>query len=777
MKRLFFIVFTLFFCLYVEAQSKFNLDGKITDNKGIPLVGARIVVKELTKTTITDGIGSFNFKLDKGNYILIVSYIGYVEQKVPVKLEGNKSVNIILNDEVRELESVEVTADAPNHNVTKMEMSANKLEMKQIQKLPVVFGEGDIIKTLQLLPGVIPAGEASGGFHVRGGNIDQNLILIDKAQVYNASHFVGFFSVFNSNAVDDMKLYKGGIPSEYGGRLSSVLDIKTIDGDMDNYSGEASVGVISSKLLLNGPIVKEKVSLYVAGRRTYADLFFPFAKDSIAKESSLYFYDLNAKLKAVLGPNDRLTISAYKGRDAFVMGSSMSEKFGNQAYTANWNHTFDKKLFLNTYLTSSIYDNQMKFTEDTNSGGFTTRIFDLSFRSIFTIKTNDENEMKFGVEVTRHDFNPGEFTATMYDTNFDYKLSNTYSFEYGLFFQNQHAITPKLSVIYGFRYSTFYNIGKGKLYKFDTSNPNDYMPIDTINYSKGEIYNFFPKGFEPRLSLRYLLNESSSIKLSYNRMYQYIQLASNSTSSLPLEFWFPSSPNIKPQFADQIAAGYFKNFGDNAYELTVETFYKKIHNTVDFKDHANLMLNELYEGQIRTGKAWAYGAEFMIKKQEGKFTGWISYTYSRVFKQIDEINNGKAYPAAYDKPHDVAIVASYDVTDRLNVSGTWVYISAPPRTMPIKKWEYDGMTAPSYGERNSVRVFNYHRLDLAATYRLNKVKHSWEHSINVSVYNAYAHHNYIWVSFEEDPDHEGRTIAKGNYLYTFVPSISYQIKF
>ncbi|MBN2485132.1 MAG: TonB-dependent receptor [Bacteroidales bacterium] len=759
------------------AQQKYAVKGRITDEKGEPLIGANIIIKELTRGTVTDGNGTFNLALAKGEYNLNISYVGYAGHNIKLKLDGDKSVNIKLKEDSKSIESVEVYAEAPNHNISRMEMSTNKLEMKQVQKLPVVFGEGDIIKTLQLLPGVISAGEASGGFHVRGGNVDQNLILIDNAQVYNASHSVGFFSVFNSNAIDDIKLYKGGIPSEFGGRLSSVLDIKTVDGNMTGLAGEASVGVISSKLKLEGPLVPNRVSMYVSGRRTYADLFLPFAKDSMARESSIFFYDLNSKIKIIAGKNDRINLSAYYGRDAMLLGSIVGQKYGNEAYTAHWNHFFNPSIFLNTFITSSVYDYEMKFSEDSSHVKIHTSIFDLSLKSILTYKINADNELRAGIEVTRHDFNPGHLKGHQAEADFNYKLPNTLSFEYGFFVQNQHSVTPRLSFIYGLRYSVFHNIGKGESFTYDKTNPDDYIARDTSFFGKGEIYNFFPKGIEPRLSMRYMINESSSLKAGYNRIYQYIQLASNSTSSLPLEYWFPSSPNIKPQFADQIAAGYFKNLADNTFELSLETFYKDIKNTIDFKDHANLILNKQYEGQVRSGRAWAYGAEFMVRKQKGNFTGWVSYTYSRVFKQIKEINNGVAYPASYDKPHDIAVVLSYDINKRLNLSGTWVYTSAPPRTMPVKKWEYAGMTGPSYGQRNSMRVFPYHRMDLAATIRLNKIERQWEHSLNISVYNAYANHNYIMVSFSEDPENRGKTIVEGTYLYTFVPSVSYQIRF
>ncbi|MBN1118894.1 MAG: TonB-dependent receptor [Bacteroidales bacterium] len=775
------LLFILFFSFYslVFAQSRYSIGGIITDEKGEPLVGANIIIKELTIGTVSDNQGKFSIKLAKGDYHVLVSYMGYYEQSFRIKLTGDEKLTIRLRESSEIIESVEVYADAPDRNIRKLEMSTNKLEMKEIKKLPVVFGEGDIIKTLQLLPGVISAGEASGGFHVRGGNVDQNLILIDRAHVYNASHAIGFFSVFNSNVIDDVKLYKGGIAPEYGGRLSSVLDIRTIDPDIQEYHAEASVGMISSKAIIQGPILNNKISFYAAARRTYADLFLPFSKDSLAKESTLYFYDLNSKVRAILGEKDRLYLSAYYGRDVLKFGDLLKQNYGNEAYSVRWNHFFSKRFFMDNYLTCSKYIYDMGFSFEESYVNVQTDILDYTFKSIFSLNVNESNKIKAGVEAISHDFNPGHISGFDADTSFDYDIQDSFSREYGAFLQNEHTLTSGLTLAYGIRYSIFHNIGKGVTYTFDKSNPEDYIPTDTTNYTYGEVYNFLPNGFEPRLSFRYLINDNSSVKASYNRMYQYIQLASNSTSSLPLEYWFPASPNIKPQVADQVAVGYFRNFKDNMLECSIEGFYKDIQNSIDFKDHANLIFNSFYEGQLRSGDAWAYGVEFLVQKQKGTLTGWFSYTYSRVFKQIEEINGGKVYSAAHDKPHDIALVLSYDLNERLNLSGTWVYTSAPPRTMPKQRWVYGGMVAPAYGDRNSVRVFPYHRMDLAATFRLNKVERNWEHSMNLSVYNTYARHNYIMISFEQDSDDESGLSTKtvGTYLYSFVPSLSYTIKF
>jgi hypothetical protein len=773
-----FLLLLFFFTGLAYGQQKYTLSGYVTDALGEELIGANVMLIGQVKGTVSNTYGFYSLTLPAGKYKVEYSFVGYQSFVTEVDLNVNKQMNISLTEASEELETVNVYAEGKDVNIRDVEMSTNTLQMKTIQKLPMLLGETDVIKMIQLLPGVMQSNEASGGFHVRGGAVDQNLILLDNATVYNASHMVGFLSVFNSDAIKDLKLYKGGIPAEYGGRLSSVLDIHMKEGNKQEFHGAGGIGTITSRLTLEGPIIKNKMSFMVSGRRTYADLFLPFAKDTLAKKSGLYFYDLNAKVNYTINDNNRVFLSGYFGRDVLKLADLVAMDYGNFTLTGRWNHVFNNRLFMNT---SSIYSNylyDMGITEGITKLDWITYIHDLNQQLDFTFYVNPENTIQFGAQVIYHNFSPGRIFGQMDDTtDFNYSIPNTRSLESAIYLSNEQTISSRLTLQYGIRYSVFQNMGEGQSLVFDRSNPIAYIATDTLNYKKNEIFNSFWKGFEPRLSLRYKLNVTSSIKASYNRMYQYIQLASNSTSSLPLDYWFPSSPNIKPQKADQVAAGYFRNFKDNTFETSVEVFYKWMSNTVDFRDHANLLLNDAYEGEIRTGKGWSYGAEFLIKKQEGKLTGWISYTYSRTFKKIPEINQGKTYQASYDKPHNFAFVVTYDLNERLNLSGNWIYISAQPRTMPTSRFEYGGTIGPVYSDRNTIRIFPYHRLDLSVNYRLNKTKRRFETYINFSVYNVYMRKNPIMITFQQDPDDNSKTEAIMTYLYRLVPSLTLSCKF
>lgn len=763
----------------VSAQKKFTVSGYITDEQGEELIGANIIVTELTQGTITNVYGFYSLTLPEGKYSFEYSFIGYASKLIEIQLEKNQRINISLLESTESIEGVEIIAEGRDANVSRVEMSTNNLQMKTIQKIPVLFGETDVIKTIQLLPGVLAASEASGGFHVRGGSVDQNLILLDHAPVYNASHAIGFLSVFNADAIKGLKLYKGGIPAEYGGRLSSILDIHMKEGSKSKLQGTGGIGTITSRLTLEGPIAKNKASFLVSGRRTYADvLFLRFSKDSLAKESQLYFYDLNAKVNWAINDNNRVFLSGYFGRDVARFGDMFAMDYGNATGTARWNHVFNNRLFMNATSIFSNYRYEMGANQGVTNFSWITYITDFNQKLDFTYYLNPGNTVSFGAQVIAHNFKPGKVFGQFDDsTQFNYTIPSNYSLEYGIYAANEQTITERLSVHYGLRLSFFQNVGPGQSMVFDKTDPLNYEVSDTLHYSQGNFYNTFPVGLEPRIATRFTLNEKSSVKASYNRMYQYVHLASNSTASLPFDFWFPSSPNIKPQIVDQVATGYFRNFKDNMLEASVEVFYKWNKNSIDFRDHAELLFNDAYEGELRTGKAWSYGAEFLLRKQQGKLTGWISYTYSRTFKQIAEINQGKTYPASYDKPHDFALVLSYDVSERVSLSGSWVYTSAPPRTMPTSRFEFGGTIAPAYSDRNSVRIFPYHRLDLAANFRLNKRVQRYEHFLNVSVYNTYMRINPISISFRQDQDDPAVTKSFVTYLYRIVPSITYNFNF
>ncbi|MBN2522949.1 MAG: TonB-dependent receptor [Bacteroidales bacterium] len=778
MKQFVSVLILLSITVHVFTQQKYTVSGYITDDLGEELIGATVLIPKLSKGAITNTYGFYSLTLPEGKYEIEISFVGYLSENVVIQLDKDQKMNFSLEESSEMIESVEIVAEGRDVNIREVEMSTNTLQMRTIQKLPMFMGETDVIKTIQLLPGVLSSNEATGGFHVRGGGTDQNLILLDNAPVYNASHAIGFLSVFNADAIKDMKLYKGGIPPEYGGRLSSILDIHMKEGNKNEFHGTAGVGTITSRLTLEGPVVPGKVSFLISGRRTYFDLFLPFAEDSMARESNIYFYDLNAKINYSINDNNRVFLSGYFGRDVVKFGDMLGMDYGNFTVTARWNHVFNQKLFMNVSTMYSNYNYTFNVTEGFSQVNWITYIRDVNQLLDFTYYLTPENTIKFGAQAILHNFNPGHIYGQYDDTSkFDLNIPNNYSLEYGLYVSNEQEITSRLTLLYGLRYSFFQNIGPGQSLAFDKTDPENYVDTITHEYDRGETYNIFPGGLEPRLSVRYTLNTHSSLKASYNRMYQYIHLASNSTASLPLDFWFPSSPNIKPQKTDQVALGYFRNFKDNVFETSVEVFYKWNTNTIDFRDHAQLLLNEAYEGELRIGKGKAYGVELQVKKQTGKLTGWISYTYSRSFKKIPEIYDGKTYPASYDKPHDFALVVSYDFNDRWNVSGNWIYTSAPPRTMPTGRFEYQTAVAPVYSDRNSIRIFPYHRLDISATFRLNKYSNRFNHFLNLSVYNAYLRKNPIMIDLSQDEDDPLVTKAYMIYLYRIVPSLTYYVNF
>jgi hypothetical protein len=643
------------------------------------------------------------------------------------------------------------------------------------------MGEADIIKSIQLLPGVQTSSEGSSGFYVRGGNADQNLILLDEAVVYNPSHLFGFFSVFNGDAIKNVELQKGGISSEYGGRLSSVLDVRMKEGNTKKVSGEGGIGSISSRFTIDGPIIKDKVSFMLSGRRTYFDLFFPFLKDSVVKKSTVNFYDLNAKITYNINQKNRVFVSGYFGKDVNKFGNLFAINYGNATVSVRWNHTYHGKLFSNLTFINSNYAYDLGVPAGSQSFNWLSNIVDYSLKNDYTYFLNPSNTLKFGFLTTYHKLRPGRMGDDSENSFFtNIKIPDTYGIESAVFLQNEQKFGPKLSAMYGFRVSMFNNIGKGTIYKYQPGE-REYSVVDTLDYKSGDIFNTY-WGVEPRIGVRYLLNDKNSVKASYNRTIQYMHLASNSTATFPLDLWFMSGPNVKPQRADQVAVGYFRNFYDNQVEFSFETFYKKMYNTIDYRDHAQLVANEFLEGELRIGQSYSYGAEFLLRKQSGKLTGWISYSYSRVYRRIPEINGGEKYNPAYDKPHNVSVVLSYDINRRWQLSGNWVYTSAIPVTVPTGSYYYSGIKYPLYSKRGAVRIpgTDYHRLDISLTYnykigRLNC-------SSNISIYNLYNRHNAFVVYFRDknaNSDETKQSSSNNNqveviklYLFPVVPSVT-----
>jgi len=783
MKHLIF-VFTLLILIFSYSQAisepgdkptRFSINGKIRDaHSGEALMGATIFVRELKTGAVSDFYGNYSLTLNEGNYTLVFSYIGYSTIEKKFELSKDLKVSLELTPTEHQLNEVVITSEKNDKNVVKPEMSTFRMDIKTIQRIPSLMGEVDIIKAIQLLPGVQSVGEGSSGFSVRGGAPDQNLILLDEATVYNASHLMGFFSVFNNDAIKDVKLYKGDIPANYGGRLASVLDVRMNEGNAKKFEINGGIGIIASRLTVEGPIVKDRSSFILSGRRTYADIFLPLSSNEALQNNKLYFYDLNAKINYRINDNNQVFLSGYFGRDVFKNGFA-GMKWGNETATIRWNHLFTKQLFSNfSFIYSNYLYNLGTPAGNNNSFDWNSNLRDLGIKADFSYYLNTKNTIRFGASAIYHMFNPGEAKGTGEETVFaDVKVPNNYAIETGVYGNNEQKIGEHFTVKYGLRFSMFQNIGPGTVFHYDSS----YAATDSTIYNSGVIYNTYI-GIEPRLGLLYDFNSIHSIKASYARTNQYLQLAQNSTIGTPLDIWFPSSPNVKPQIADQIAIGYFRNFRRNTIETSVEAYYKWMQNVVDFKDFAQLLLNNKLEGEIRSGKAWSYGVEFLVRLNETKFNGWISYTYSRSFRQIDEINSNNPYPAPYDKPNNISIVLNYVISKRFTVSANWVYATGAPVTFPTGRAEIGGKIVPIYSDRNQYRYQDYHRLDLSLSF-FSKVKpgrkFNWD--LNFSVYNAYNRHNTWSINFTQDNTDPNVTYAEKVYLFGIIPSLTFNFHF
>jgi len=755
------------------AQNKYTISGTIKDAEtGEDLIGAAVVLKSSQGTgTTTNAYGFYSLSLEAGTHTLLYRYLGYETLEKEINLSENTKINMELAPALSSLTTVVIESEKEDQNVTSTSMSVTKLDMGEIEKIPVLFGEKDVMKTIQLMPGVKTAGEGNSGFYVRGGSLDQNLVLLDEAPVYNPSHLLGFFSVFNSDALKDVTLYKGGMPAEYGGRASSVMDIKMKDGNSKDFGVSGGIGLISSKLTVEGPIVKDKGSFIISGRRTYADLFLPLSGDEALENTSLYFYDLNAKANYQLNENNRIFLSGYFGRDKFAFSENFGFDWGNATGTLRWNHIFSDRLFSNTSLIYSDYDYKIAIGDSDEGFSLTSTINDWNLKQDFSWFANNNNTVKFGGNLIDHTFVPGQIDAGSNNLLGSTDVESQYAIEGALYVQNEQKVNDRLSLDYGLRYSFFDYRGEGTAYEFDENG----TLIDQTEYEKGEsITNY--GGFEPRLAGRYRLNTQSSIKASYNRNYQYLHLLSNNTTSTPTDIWVPSSNNVKPQTADQVALGYFRNLKDNMFELSIEGYYKSMGNLIDYRDGANIQFSTNVESELVYGDGEAYGLEFFLKKKKGRLTGWLSYTLSRTLREFDYINGGEAYSARQDRIHDLSIVGMYDLTDKLSVSATWVYYTGDAVTFPSGKYEVDGQVIPYYTERNGYRMPDYHRLDVGLNWQRKKTE-KFESSWNFSLYNAYGRENAYSIDFQQSEANPAVTEAVQLSLFKWVPSFSYNFKF
>ena len=777
----------------VFAQEKFTLSGTITDSKSNEtLIGVNVVIPELKTGTTTNEYGFYSITIPKGKYTLQVSYLSFQTIEEIITLDKSIKNNFKLSAAEEQLEEVTITDNKKATNIRKAEMSVNKLSIATIKKMPVVLGEVDVLKSILLLPGVTNAGEGASGFNVRGGAADQNLILLDEANIFNSSHVFGFFSVFNPDAIKDLKLYKGGIPSRFGGRASSVLDIYQKDGSSTGFHVNGGIGLISSRLLAEGPIVKDKGSFLIGGRASYAHLFLKLSKDQ--KDNAAYFYDLNSKLSYKLNPNNNLYLSGYFGRDVFSINKSFVNVYGNSTLNLRWNHLFSDKLFSNLSLIYSdyYYGLDLGFIDLRWDSGIKNYNIKYDFKNYIS----DNFKLNYGLNAIYYDFNPGTVKPLGSESGINYdQLEKKKALEPAVYIDIEQSISKKLSLSYGLRYSLFYRLGASNINTYANDTPVVFnqdlqiyekaTPTGSIHYGKNKTIADF-SNLEPRAAIAYQLNDNQSVKVSYNRMVQYLQLISNTSSPTPLDVWTPSDKYIKPQIADQVAIGYFRNFSNAMYSLEVESFYKTIKNRLDYIDGANLIANDAIEQIILNGRMRSYGLEVMLRKNEGRLTGWISYTLSKSQQQTPGrnasetgINNSQWYNSLYDKTHNIAITSAYTLTKKWSFGANFALQTGQPVTYPSGKYEYeyDGITVPSYGLRNGNRLPTYHHLDISATLTPHKNNNrKWKSEWVFSVYNLYGRKNAASINFRQNAE-TGNNEAVKTSIFGIVPAVSYNFKF
>ncbi len=782
MKKSNLLIVFLLFSLVSIAQDQYTISGYVQDNEsGENLIGVSIYDQNTYKGSASNQYGFYSLTMQEGNYTIIYSFIGYKSITKEIYLNKDIRLNIGLSSDAIITEEVIVTGERLDKNVSSSNMSQNKLEVGNIKQLPVILGEVDILKSAQLLPGIQSGGEGSSGLYVRGGGPDQNLILLDEAVVYNASHLFGFFSVFNADAIKDINIIKGGMPAEYGGRLSSVLDITMKDGNNKKYEIDGGIGLLSSRLTIQGPVQKEKSSFIISGRRTYIDVLTkPFMpKDNAFDGSGYYFYDLTTKINYRISDRDRLYLSGYFGRDVFNFantnnGFGIKIPWGNATTSLRWNHLFHDKLFMNTSLIFSDY----RFEFNIDQQDFELKIFsginDWNTKVDFLYQPNQRHTVKFGANYTYHEFTPGNASGRSGDVVFEPdQIFKQYSNEGALYLSDDFEISDDLKIHAGLRYSSFQHSGYISF--------RDYI-INDLTKSKDNY-----RHIEPRLSFRHRLSSTSSLKGAYTQNYQYIHLASTSSVSLPTDLWIPSSSGIEPKFANQYALGYFKNLKENMYETSLEAYYKEMTNLIEYKEGVlpEDNTNSSSDDAFAFGDGESYGIEILIKKNKGKTTGWIGYTLSKTTRFFDDVNNGVEFPAKYDRRHDLSITATHKLSKKWSLSSVFVYATGNAITLPTERYVIGDNIYTEYTSRNGFRMEPYHRLDIGATYTLSKKKR-FQSSWNFSIYNVYSRKNPYFIYFAlESTNDEPASIIEGNAvpkayqvsIFPILPSVTWNFNF
>ena len=789
-KNLLLLVLFSFYTLFSFSQN-FTISGYIQEeSNGENLIGVSVYDKSSNKGTSSNQYGFYSLTLPKGNYNIVFSFIGLQTESIEVNLNKNQRINISLKENSTQIQEIKISEERLDGNIEKSNMSQVKLKIQNVKSIPAILGEIDVLKAAQLLPGISNGGEGNSGLYVRGGGPDQNLVLLDEAVVYNAAHLFGFFSVFNADAIKDMNIIKGGMPAEYGGRLSSVIDISMKDGNNKKFQADGGIGLLSSRLTLQGPLEKNKSSFIVSGRRTYIDVLTkPFLNRNNKETgepnpfsgSGYYFYDLTTKINYKISDKDRIYLSGYFGRDVFNFsdnesGFGIEIPWGNATTSLRWNHLFNDKLFMNTSLIFTDY----RFEFNIAQSDFELRIFsginDWNSKTDFLYIPNQKHKIKFGSNFTYHIFTPGNATGRSGEVEFiPDEIFKQYSNEAALYLSDDFEINDVLKLNIGLRYSSFQHSGDINPISFLTNE----IQLDTNNHYRH---------IEPRFSMRYKLNPTSSIKASYSENYQYIHLASTGSVSLPTDLWVPSTNLVKPKFSKQIASGYFKNFKEDMYETSVELYYKEMENLIEYKEGVlpEDNTNSSSDNSFTFGNGDSYGVELFAKKNTGKLTGWVGYTLSKTTRYFDEINDGDPYPAKYDRRHDLSITSTYKLSDSWELSGVFVYATGNAITLPSERYIINGNVYTEYTSRNGYRMMPYHRLDFGATYTPKKEK-KFKSSWNFSIYNLYNRKNpyFIYLGLENSTEGENGTIQNGNLIpkayqvsiFPILPSITWNFNF
>ncbi|MDO9634785.1 MAG: TonB-dependent receptor [Paludibacter sp.] len=766
-------ILLLFFCIFIiKAQTSYTLSGTITDlESGETLSGANLTIREIQgKGVSCNDYGYYSMSLPKGTYLIKVSYLGYELLEHIVTINRNTSHNFKLIPQAQTLSEFRVSAFRKNNNIMQEKSGFENLKIRQIKNIPVMFGEQDILKTISLTPGVKSIGEGDGNLYIRGGKNSHNMILLDEATVYNANHLLGFFSTFNSDAIKDLTLYKGTAPADYGGRLASVMDIKMNEGNNKEFRVGGGIGLISSRLAVEGPIVQNRGSFLISGRRTYADLFLKLFADEQVSNNQLYFHDLNLKMNYSIDDNNRIFVSGYLGRDVLGVTNHFAINWGNKTSTIRWARIWNGKLFSNTSVIYSDYDYKVDFFIAPTKFGITSGINSMNLKHEFQYYLNNKHTYTFGYNGIWHNVLPGQLNADE-DAHFHpLKLEKRFGLEQALYWSNEYKPASKWNINYGIRLSMFQLLGPGEFYTYANG-----QVVDTTSFASGKTVKsyFFA---EPRINAVYVINQEQSVKFSYTRNTQNIHTISNSTGSVPTDIWLMSGNNIAPEISDQLSTGYYHNFKDDIYQFSTELYYKWLQNQIDLKNGADIRANQHVEGELLFGKGRAYGFEMMMRKKYGDLNGWVSYTLSRTELSIPGINAGNWYPARQDATHDLSIVAIYNLSKSFSLSGVWVYQTGNAVTFPSGKYELDGEIKFYYTNRNSHRMPDYHRLDLGTTWNFKQRK-NYRSSLNFSIYNVYARKNAFSIDFEQDPNNPDQTRSVMTYLFTIMPSMTYNFKF